>query len=398
MFNKLLLLLLINGLVAADPATGVSRFKRQVKVSIEEDNRIIEVFNNCRCVFHYQCRPNNTVVTNGENLIDIRINENPSYDKRNETLICKGGKFDGEIICCGTNSITTTNDTSTNPRSPDVIIDAPDTSNPSKHMCGTQRTKINVRISTDDENSIDGEFPWIAAIYKKKKNGNRWDFHCSGTLINPKVILTANHYFHRKNPEDFKVILNGNIELPKLGNDIEHERNLIEIVHHPQYYGGALYNDAALLILDKPMESSKTNSINSICLPPDEVIDSGRCLVAGWGKGSEEDGIPILKKVEVPLLNFNRCQNLLRKTRLGASFDLHNSFMCAGGEKDRDACKGDGGSPLMCTLPSSNRYYHAGIVSWGIGCGQEDVPGVYASTTKMKNWILEELRKRNIQD
>merc|ERR1712080_700236 len=44
---------------------------------------------------------------------------------------------------------------------------------------------------------------------------------------------------------------------------------------------------------------------------------------------------------------------------------------------------GDGGSPLVCppkTIP--NRYVQAGIVAWGIGCGEQGTPGVYGDVAK----------------
>merc|ERR1712150_441978 len=53
-----------------------------------------------------------------------------------------------------------------------------------------------------------------------------------------------------------------------------------------------------------------------------------------------------------------------------------------------DACKGDGGSPLVCQSkfdPTS--YVQAGIVAWGIGCGEDNTPGVYASVSKGVCWI-----------
>merc|ERR1712013_842951 len=70
----------------------------------------------------------------------------------------------------------------------------------------------------------------------------------------------------------------------------------------------------------------------------------------------------------------------LRSTRLGQKYKLHDSFICAGGVNGKDTCKGVGGSPLVC--PSKydpNTYVQAGMVAWGIGCGEDGTPGVYAS-------------------
>lgn len=370
---------------------GGLRLKRQNDI----DNVITETFNNCKCVNYYLCDKNNKIITNGEGLLNPRFKENKEESQNNTRIICKGGQFEGEIVCCKLSDINVTE-----------IIDVQNSTNEvpiekQVHECGIQRPQINVRIIVDDENNndivpVNGEFPWIAAIYEKDKAGE-WVFYCSGALIHPKVILTANHYFHRKNASDFKVAVTGDVELSIIGKDVNNERNIVEIVNHPRYYSGALYNDGSLLFLDKPFDISRTNSINTICLPPDNLeISSGRCLTAGWGNGSTIDGNQVLKKVSLPLVSHSKCQEQLRKTRLGTNFKLHDSFMCAGGEKGNDACRGDGGSPLMCLLPGDRKYFHTGIVSWGIGCGNENVPGVYASVIKMKSWILEELNKKGI--
>jgi plasma kallikrein len=57
-----------------------------------------------------------------------------------------------------------------------------------------------------------------------------------------------------------------------------------------------------------------------------------------------------LKKLELPVVPLRNCQQQLRETKLGPRFQLHNSFICAGGEKDVDTCIGDGGSPLVCPI------------------------------------------------
>lgn len=50
--------------------------------------------------------------------------------------------------------------------------------------------------------------------------------------------------------------------------------------------------------------------------------------------------------------------------------------------------KGDGGSPLVCPVPGEiDYYYQAGLVSWGLECGLEGVPGVYTNVAKFRDWI-----------
>ena len=86
-----------------------------------------------------------------------------------------------------------------------------------------------------------------------------------------------------------------------------------------------------------------------------------------------------------------QCQTWLRKTKLGRRFRLHSSLLCAGGEAGRDVCRGDGGGPLVCPLDPSNTthttYTQVGIVAFGVGCGEQDVPGVYTSVAEQVCWL-----------
>lgn len=48
----------------------------------------------------------------------------------------------------------------------------------------------------------------------------------------------------------------------------------------------------------------------------------------------------------------------------------------------------DGGGPLACPrIGSTTEYLLVGITAWGIGCGEEGVPGVYASTMADNRWV-----------
>jgi len=78
---------------------------------------------------------------------------------------------------------------------------------------------------------------------------------------------------------------------------------------------------------------------------------------------------------------------------LGAKFELPKNIICAGGELGRDTCTGDGGSALFCSIGGENSgvYEQAGIVNWGVGCGQEGIPAIYTEVSKFTNWITEKL-------
>lgn len=141
-----------------------------------------------------------------------------------------------------------------------------------------------------------------------------------------------------------------------------------QIFMHPQFNPNNLRNDIAVLRLTGPVPLGTTPTITNVCLTT-TVITNMRCWVAGWGKNdfsSSGSYQPIQKEVDVPLVDFNTCQQQLRTTKLGNNFQLDpNSFVCAGGEAGKDACVGDGGAPLVCTI--SGRWYLVGLVAWGIG-------------------------------
>lgn len=79
--------------------------------------------------------------------------------------------------------------------------------------------------------------------------------------------------------------------------------------------------------------------------------------------GKEGKYSVIMKKVPLPIVEFNRCHRELQLTRLGNKFKLDSSFICAGGIQGTDTCQGDGGAPLVCPIgrPADNRYAQNGI-------------------------------------
>lgn len=66
-----------------------------------------------------------------------------------------------------------------------------------------------------------------------------------------------------------------------------------------------------------------------------------------------------------------------------------NSMMCAGSlDGAVDACLGDSGSPLICAEKGAPVI--RGTVSWGVGCARSGFPGVYAHTSKLASWIMDQ--------
>jgi len=51
--------------------------------------------------------------------------------------------------------------------------------------------------------------------------------------------------------------------------------------------------------------------------------------------------------------------------------------------------QGDSGGPLMI---NQGRWMQVGIVSWGIGCGKGQFPGVYTRVTHFMSWITKNLK------
>lgn len=121
------------------------------------------------------------------------------------------------------------------------------------------------------------------------------------------------------------------------------ERQISDFVVHPDYHRGALHNDIALLFLSEPFYIA--DNVNVICLPfQNEKFDQKRCIVAGWGRNSTQLGGAYqtkLKMVDLPIVSRESCLSSIRQSMPGRKeFNLHESFICAGGEIGKSACKG----------------------------------------------------------
>lgn len=332
------------------------------------------------CVPYYQCA-NGVIITDGEGLLDIRFGEENGQTDEHP---CPG-TFD---TCC-------------------LERGAPPISIPPVEIqteCGFRNeVGVGFRIKGAKDNEAQfGEFPWTVAILKEEQAAGQVlnVYQCGGSLIHPSVVITAAHCVSGRDAQ-LLVVRAGEWDTQTRDEIFKHQDRIVsDYIIHEEYYKGGLFNDIALLFLKEPVQIAE--NVNTICLPPQDYnFDRKRCFASGWGKdnfGKEGKFQVILKRVELPVVPSAQCQSTLRTTRLGKHFELNPSFICAGGERGLDTCKGDGGSPLVCPIPNTtNQFYQAGIVAWGIGCGDDQLPGVYVNVAKFRNWIDAKVHQRNLQ-
>ncbi|KAJ7326752.1 hypothetical protein JRQ81_016511 [Phrynocephalus forsythii] len=241
-----------------------------------------------------------------------------------------------------------------------------------------QEPKMNSRI-VGGTNASHAEWPWQVSLHLKLSTQSHM---CGGSIIRDQWILTAAHC-----TEDLLItqvwrVYSGILKLSEI-NESTPFFKVQEIIVHPKYLASEQGYDIVLMKLDRPMNFSVLQQ--PLCLPTEEGINTKytECWVTGWGytkeRGQVED---TLQKVKIPLISNTECQSRYQDYR------ITDKMLCAGyAEGGMDACKGDSGGPLSCKY--QNKWFLAGITSWGEGCARPGQPGVYTNVAEFVEWILE---------
>jgi secreted trypsin-like serine protease len=222
-----------------------------------------------------------------------------------------------------------------------------------------------------------GQFPFMALLMdsaaKRAVNGA----FCGGTVIAPRVVLTAGHCVIGARADEIDVV----IGRTRLSQDADGERiKVSQIVLHPNYDNRFLVNDIALLQLATPTAWPAM----PIARPADNGLTApgSRVMVIGWGATQEGGGVSDeLRFVRLTARSHGYCDRVY-----GPINDA--SQLCAGSSRaGEDACQGDSGGPVVAGDGTAIRV--VGTVSYGDGCGRQGIPGVYTRVSRFAGWLDE---------
>ena len=265
-------------------------------------------------------------------------------------------------------------------RRADTILDSEDGGDQQHHP------EVVPRIVDGNAASV-GEYPFFSAILSTALFGLSESLVCGATLISPSLVLSAGHCIEDARVDKVRVGAYTKAGSLDNGGQRSSDHDIEGYIRHPGYSSRTLDNDFILFKLETPVKDPYLlRSIVDLNLDGDVDLEDGDSLTAiGLGFLDDDAGqtrLPgTLQEVEVSYLESWRCR--------GAGWPfLRSSMMCAidpnpYDSTTEDSCQGDSGGPLL------KDGVQVGIVSYGKGCGERGIPGVYSRVSYAADWIKE---------
>ncbi|CAD6208680.1 GSCOCT00010653001.2-RA-CDS [Cotesia congregata] len=243
------------------------------------------------------------------------------------------------------------------------------------------------------------QWPWLAAIYI---NSSTSEFHCSGTLISDRHILTAGHctyYNDRKLTPNLLVVSLGRYRLDDWEEPLSDNYEVSSIDVHPDYNFG-LTSEADLAILKLSRRVRFRPTVRHLCIKTDFEQGFGPTeelgYVAGWGDKTlaSKENREIVEESSVaklhvaPIISPEKCVNETRKLE---KFITDNTFCARSPNGVSGPCNSDSGAGLAVAV--FQKFYLRGVVSMlavgktALDCDHKDFV-VYVDVYTYTYWIL----------
>ncbi|KAG8040251.1 hypothetical protein G9C98_000821, partial [Cotesia typhae] len=263
--------------------------------------------------------------------------------------------------------------------------------------CGLINSDDNFKFE-DNVRLRPGQWPWLAAIYV---TNSTFEFHCSGTLISNRHILTAAHciyYKDRKLSPNLLVVSLGRYRLDDWEEPLSDNYEVSSIDVHPDNKF-SLTSEADLAILKLSRRVRFRPTVRHLCIQTHFEQKFGpveeRGYVAGWGDktpASKEDReiveeSSVAKLHVAPIISPRKCANNTRKLE---EFITGNTFCSRSQNGVSGLCNGDRGAGLAVEV--FQKFYLRGVVSMSaVGktasvCDHKDFV-VYVDVYSYTYWI-----------
>lgn len=203
--------------------------------------------------------------------------------------------------------------------------------------------------------------------------------HC---VKNPQIDLVGNVSFVELGEHDTKT--DPDCDSLKCAPPVQKIRVKRTIPHRSYHHNSKGHrHDIALIFLEEHVTFN--DFVRPLCLTKN-AVSTGKFWISGWGQTESARSSTVKMNLAIPKFDFKNCT--LKYGNLKVR--LKDGQFCAGGEANKDSCRGDSGGPLMVPL-TKNQWYGVGIVSYGISCGMEGWPGVYTNVTFYYDWIVDRI-------
>lgn len=225
-----------------------------------------------------------------------------------------------------------------------------------------------------------GQWPFQVALLDASVANNANAQFCGGALIDKFFVVTAAHCVFGSRAAEIDV-LTGTQSLATGGT----RRHVAAIRVHPSYNDNTLDYDVAVIKLTSAATGIVVSRLISQRQEAALAPVGTQTWVTGWGSTKAAGGgyPKDLYQVSVPLVSRTDCNDAN-----SYNGEITARMICAGFKNGgKDSCDGDSGGPMVVKDSLGHWRAQAGIVSWGDGCAQPNLYGVYSRVAVLSSWV-----------